>query len=234
MGGLFTIPGSPGAAAFGILGQVTEFRRPGGRIRLAAEWVIAGVAASVLLTLPGSWMADREGGQVSDMRHENLLRTIWEEGQRADATQLAVAITYTPEWETSEVPPLILNENWTLAVDALPAGKAYAVRAPNTLRSKPPPSEDHLELSDGARSQESSTRKYFEVRGGDEDAHHLIVVKFPPVKVPPDTFAFFKPTPSEHQTPPGLADRIGRHAAWLLVAAVAGAAALSWRTAKAI
>jgi hypothetical protein len=126
MGGIFVLIGSIGAGVCGVLGQLTTFRDAFHAITRRARWVFLGVALSIAITLLGKWLSDREGGKASAARQEDLLRTIWRQGNKVEAADVSVLVSYSFLEESTSAPPPILAENWKLEV-----------RATNKLENQP-------------------------------------------------------------------------------------------------
>jgi hypothetical protein len=118
MGGIFVLIGSIGAGVCGVFGQLTTFRDAFHVITRRARWVLVGVALSTAVTLLGSWLSDREGGKASAARQEDLLRTIWRQGNKVEAADVTVSVRYAFLEESTSVPPPILTENWQIEVRA--------------------------------------------------------------------------------------------------------------------
>lgn len=163
MSGIFVIIGSLGAAAFGILGQITQFRAPDGRIKSRAKFVLMGVAASAILSLASGWLSERESRQAASTRQENLLRTIWRESNRIEAANVSVQMTYSPIGESKQAPPVILDENWAFSLAGRSAGD---VRDPPHLKmwsSKPLLQKPEFSLE--ANTQTIMRRRTYSVDG---------------------------------------------------------------------
>jgi hypothetical protein len=162
MGSTLVLIGSIGAAIAGLMGQLTTFRDPAAdnRVTRRAKWVLVGVAVSAALSLLGRWIADRESAESSLSRQEALLRTLWEQTNRVNPADFSVSVTYRPEGEPKGSVPIILNNNWELALRAVPPTVKPTLRKPSFWgwSSEPALGDDHLSLK--ANSQVITIRSW--------------------------------------------------------------------------
>jgi len=172
MGGFLVIVGSIAAAGFGILGQVTELKTPTGRITRRARYVLLGIGASALLSLSGGAAVERENESAAMRKQEELLRTIWYEGNRVDAAAITVQVKYVFNYEQRTDPPRMLDENWRLSLVVLPpdsgapkSPKAFWFGHPGDPGRGQQDREQQWEVHLSANSQDISTTRHLSIGG---------------------------------------------------------------------
>jgi hypothetical protein len=164
MGSFLIIVGSIGAGLAGIVGQLTTFRDSNHRVTTRARWVLTSVVVSTTLTLLGGWITDQDSAKSSQQRQEDLLRTIWNQGNSIAAADVTVRMTYVLSGEPTGELPAILSNNWDMWLRAVPA-TAPPSKPANLWQSKPILDRSHLNLM--ADNQSLSVKVWASTAGPD-------------------------------------------------------------------
>ncbi|MFC1712166.1 hypothetical protein ACFL6S_00790 [Candidatus Poribacteria bacterium] len=110
---LFIIISAVGTAAFGIAALLTDFRE--GPKRLVVV-VIMGIGASALLSVTSNRLSAMKQEKTSAVRHENLLRTMWDNDTRVDPGRIRAIIEYKFVTGILQDPPKIFTDAWEFSL----------------------------------------------------------------------------------------------------------------------
>lgn len=104
-----------------------------------------------------------EGAKRDSENTVGILRTIWEEGNRVEARQITIAITYTFMGEIVTPPPFLFENGETLSIRALPKTAPPITFPINRWSSTHLISDKYLSLK--AREQKVTRKEYHSVDG---------------------------------------------------------------------
>lgn len=118
MATFFSICGSIGAAVYGILALITDFRA--GNVTRRAKLVIIGIAAAAALSLLGEFLSQREAESEALQRQDQLIRSMWRENSKIDTGTITALVKYSFSVESAKFMPQVFQRNWQLTIRGKP------------------------------------------------------------------------------------------------------------------
>lgn len=118
MATFFSLCGSIGAAVYGILALITDFRA--GNVTRRAKLVIIGIAAAAALSLLGEFLSQREAESEALQRQDQLIRSMWRENAKIDTGTITALVKYSFPVESARFKPNVFESNWQLTIRGKP------------------------------------------------------------------------------------------------------------------
>lgn len=117
MSTFLTIVASIGAATFGMLALLTDFRDTRNQISSRARFVILGIGAAALLTIVADYASKMESSLEAADRQRLLIESIWRANSRIETANFSAVVQYSFDYPYRRE-PAFFETGWKLVVVA--------------------------------------------------------------------------------------------------------------------